>query len=98
MVKALIGPESFCEACGHRLAVDVHEVATRGRTGGSAGTAWLSVDAVVILCRVCHTFITDNPGWALENGWVIPLCAKEKEEQFLVEAKALRLDSPPPPC
>ena len=59
-----------CEAvieplCSYH-ATDVHEIKTRAR-GGSI----LDDDNCLALCRGCHRWITDNPKWALENGYVV---------------------------
>jgi len=45
---------------------DLHEILTRGR-GGS----FLHAENILCLCRPCHTYITENPHWALENGFVV---------------------------
>ena len=48
------------------MPTDVHEILTRGR-GGSI----ISEDNVLALCRTCHHFITNEPAWAKENGFVV---------------------------
>jgi len=48
------------------MPTDVHEILTRGR-GGSIVTE----ENVLALCRNCHHFITVEPAWAKENGFVV---------------------------
>ena len=48
------------------MPTDVHEILTRGR-GGSI----VSEKNVLALCRNCHHFITVEPAWAKENGFVV---------------------------
>ena len=48
-------------------ATDVHEILTRGR-GGSI----YDPENCLSLCRSCHTYITDNPFWAQEHGFIVP--------------------------
>lgn len=47
-------------------ATDVHEILTRGR-GGSI----TDPQNCLSLCRTCHQFITDNPAWAEEHGFIV---------------------------
>lgn len=69
-VKDILEERQQCEAnlpylCTY-YATDVHEILTRGRGGD-----FLNPDNVLALCRMCHTFITDNPAFAKEHGFVI---------------------------
>lgn len=64
-------------------ATDVHEILTRGR-GGSI----YEPDNCLSLCRSCHTYITDNPRWAEENGFIVPSWAGIAE--FVAAARARR--------
>ena len=78
---------SRCEAnvepyCSYH-ATDVHEIKTRAR-GGSI----TDVDNCLALCRSCHRFITDNPAFALEHGFVVHAWAGEAE--MLAAARARR--------
>lgn len=63
-VKYMLGKFPVCAAqlpgCTHE-AVDVHEILTRGRSGGVHGEAWLQEENCATLCRPCHTRITDDP-------------------------------------
>lgn len=47
-------------------ASDVHEILTRAR-GGSI----LDPDNCIALCRPCHSWITDHPGWSRDHGFMI---------------------------
>jgi len=49
---------------------DVHEILTRGRAG-STEESLLDTENVLALCRNCHTFITENPTFAKEFGFVV---------------------------
>lgn len=64
-------------------ATDVHEILTRGR-GGSI----YDPDNCISLCRSCHTYITDNPKWAEENGFIIPSWAGFAEIVAAARARA----------
>ena len=70
-VKMILEKEPICERCKRNPSVDVHEKLTRGRSGGVRGTAWLDPDNVAALCRECHTWVTDHPKEAEDEGWVI---------------------------
>lgn len=65
LVAALLRDQPPCQRCHARPAVDVHEIKTRAR-GGSI----LDPENLALLCRPCHTWITDNPAEALEDGWL----------------------------
>jgi len=71
-VKEILAERPTCERCGVRASQDVHEVLTRGRSGGVHGTAWLDKDNVLALCRICHMWIDDNPKQAEEDGFLKP--------------------------
>lgn len=55
--------EARLDVCLGR-ATDRHELLSRARGGSIVDPA-----NVVYLCRLCHQFITENPRWAMENGW-----------------------------
>jgi len=68
-VKRILDERMVCEAriLGCTFApTDVHEIMTRAR-GGSI----IDDDNVLALCRSCHNFITTEPEWALETGFVV---------------------------
>jgi hypothetical protein len=84
---AVFSRSSRCEAnvepiCSYH-ATDVHEIKTRAR-GGSI----TDVNNCLALCRNCHRFITDNPAWALEHGYVVHAWAGEAE--MLAASRARR--------
>jgi len=68
-VKKILNDRMMCEAriqgCTY-MPTDVHEILTRGR-GGSI----IDENNVLALCRTCHHFITNEPAWAKENGFVV---------------------------
>lgn len=51
-----------------RQATDVHEVLSRGRSGGVHGDDWLKEENVRTLCRACHSTLTDHPALAESYG------------------------------
>lgn len=73
LVKKLLTERPLCEACsiyaGHdgkivfniKASRDLHEVKSRGRTGGIHSTEWLDEQNILCVCRPCHRRITDNP-------------------------------------
>lgn len=78
-VEKVLGERPLCEACptcpagrknSPRNSTDVHEILTRGRSGGVKGKAWLDEDNVLALCRTCHTWITAHPKESLDLGFV----------------------------
>lgn len=61
---------ALCEAmipatCTY-VGTDLHEILTRAR-GGSI----TDPENILLLCRGCHDFITREPAWAKEHGFVI---------------------------
>lgn len=55
----------MCQRCWAAYATDLHEVKTRAR-GGSI----LDEDNICVLCRSCHTWITEHPADAKAQGWL----------------------------
>ena len=83
---ALIAERTPCELqltdCA-RMGFDWHEVRTRARGGSiiaSTNRGWL--------CRSCHGFVTEHPGWSIRHGWVLNSWATCEDER---EAARLRL-------
>lgn len=76
-----------CQACIYGIctfhATDVHEILTRAR-GGSI----YEPDNCLSLCRSCHTFITDNPAFAEEHGFIVPSWAGIAEVVAAARARA----------
>lgn len=58
--------EAICERCQEARATDVHEIKSRAR-GGSI----TDLDNLAVLCRPCHTFITENPYQAAAESWSV---------------------------
>lgn len=65
IVAQLLESQPLCERCSSAYATDVHEIKTRAR-GGSI----LDKENLACLCRPCHTWVTQNPKLALEQGWL----------------------------
>lgn len=65
IVAELLRSQPLCERCSSAYATDVHEIKTRAR-GGSI----LDKENLACLCRPCHTWVTQNPKLALEQGWL----------------------------
>lgn len=80
LVEKLLAERPWCEACKlfatkdgktfHRVnqSRDLHEVLSRGRSGGIHSEEWLDEDNILCVCRECHRRITDNPKEAEELG------------------------------
>jgi hypothetical protein len=69
-VKRLLKERPVCEICLRRQSVDVHEILTRGRSGGVHGDDWLDEDNCLCLCRWCHDWIDVNQLEAEKYGWL----------------------------
>jgi hypothetical protein len=69
LVKEILAERPICEAqtpmCV-KWSMDCHEILTRARGGSIIEKA-----NILALCRPCHTFITDNPTFAQENGFTV---------------------------
>ena len=65
LVKELLRDFPPCQRCATNYATDVHEIKTRAR-GGSI----VDEDNLALLCRPCHTFITQNPAQGKSEGWL----------------------------
>ena len=79
LVKRLLKERPWCEACpvfaAHdkvvkrvRPSVDLHEIKTRGRTGGVNSKEWLDETNILCVCRLCHDRIGDDPRLSKELG------------------------------
>lgn len=55
----------MCERCWIAFGTDLHEIKTRAR-GGSI----LDEENIAVLCRMCHSWVTENPELALDEGWL----------------------------
>lgn len=72
LVKRLLEERPWCQACKlfaeldgvtfYRVnpSVDLHEILSRGRTGGVHSEEWLDEDNILCVCRPCHNRITDD--------------------------------------
>jgi 5-methylcytosine-specific restriction endonuclease McrA len=65
LVKELLRDFPACQRCAVAYATDVHEIKTRAR-GGSITDR----ENLALLCRQCHTFITQNPTQGKSEGWL----------------------------
>lgn len=79
-----------CERCGKTPPVDIHEVISRGRSGGVKGWLWLHEPNLLALCRPCHTWVTENPEEAEATGFTAPSCQDAMVDSVLEEADRLR--------
>jgi len=69
-VKRILSERETCERCQSNPATEVHEILTRGRSGGVKGTAWLEDENVAALCWECHRIVTLDTDTAEDDGWV----------------------------
>ena len=69
LVKKLLGDRPICQRCLSDRSHDIHELKSRSR-GGSI----TEIDNLVALCRPCHTWVTQNPKEAHEQGWLKQSC------------------------
>jgi 5-methylcytosine-specific restriction endonuclease McrA len=67
LVIALLEARPNCERCRVARSVDVHERKSRARGGSILDEANL-----VCLCRPCHSWVTENPRAAEDEGWSLP--------------------------
>lgn len=84
LVKKLLAERPWCEACPKyaefdgkqffrvRASVDLHEIKSRGRTGGIHGEEWLDESNILCVCRECHIRITNYPDTAESIGLLKP--------------------------
>ena len=87
LVKRLLDERPICEAqisgCT-QLSTDCHEILTRAR-GGSI----LDEENIVCLCRSCHSFITENPAWSAEHGFMLHSWSTTADAQAALRARLL---------
>lgn len=65
IVRDLLEERPICERCQAARSTDVHEIIRRSQW--KAGI--LEKQNLRALCRSCHTWITENPDSAVEQGW-----------------------------
>ena len=87
-VQEVLEKQPGCEArlggCTHR-ATEVHEILTRARGGSILDRA-----NVVALCHACHSFITVNPTWAFQNGWMLSSWCGPADIEIARQLRAVR--------
>jgi len=57
----------LCARCYRHLPLDGHELVRRSQHRA----ALTDPDLIVGLCRGCHTYVTENPQAAHDEGWSI---------------------------
>jgi hypothetical protein len=72
LVKRLLEERPTCQICEVNDSVDLHEILTRGRSGGIHSGEWLDETNILCVCRLCHNKIDDNPEWAEAHGYIKP--------------------------
>jgi len=65
LVRKLLSERPVCQRCLSDRSQDIHELKSRAR-GGSI----TELDNLVALCRPCHSWVTQNPKEAREQGWL----------------------------
>jgi 5-methylcytosine-specific restriction endonuclease McrA len=65
LVAKLLAERPICQRCTNERSQDIHELKSRAR-GGSI----TDIENLVALCRNCHSWVTENPKKALEQGWL----------------------------
>lgn len=66
LVRRLLAERPICQRCLSDRSQDIHELKSRARGGKIVG----DIDNLVALCRKCHTWVTQNPKEAKEQGWL----------------------------
>lgn len=86
--ERIIKKREWCEAridgCT-RVPSDVHEIQTRAR----GGNYWDDDNNCLALCRWCHKFITENPAWATEHGFIVHAWATPADKRAAKRARTL---------
>jgi 5-methylcytosine-specific restriction endonuclease McrA len=65
LVAKLLAERPVCQRCLNDRSQDIHELKSRARGGSITDETNL-----VALCRTCHTWVTQNPALAKEQGWL----------------------------
>ena len=66
-LKPLREAQDWCSMCGRTgVGLDAHELLSRGR-GGSI----TDLSNIVLLCRLDHQWVTENPAAAEAAGWAL---------------------------
>lgn len=64
LVAQMLEEKPICERCSAARSTDIHEIVSRAR-GGSI----LDPRNLAALCRLCHSWVTENPAAAHAEGW-----------------------------
>lgn len=64
LVAQLLETYPWCQRCFVERAVDCHELKNRSQGGDP-----LDPTGIAPLCRPCHTWVTEHPKKAHEEGW-----------------------------
>ena len=64
LVAQLLKTYPWCQRCFVERAVDCHELKRRSQGGDP-----LDPTGIATLCRPCHSWVTENPLKAREEGW-----------------------------
>lgn len=65
LVAQLLETYPWCQRCFVHRAVDCHELKRRSQGGDP-----LDPTGIATLCRPCHTWVTEHPQAAHDEGWV----------------------------
>ena len=66
IVRKLLADRPVCQRCMADRSQDIHELKSRAR-GGSI----TDIENLVALCRNCHSWVTQNPKEAHDQGWLL---------------------------
>lgn len=64
LVQQLLETYQWCQRCFVERAVDCHEIKNRSQGGDP-----LDPTGIATLCRPCHTWVTEHPLAAHDEGW-----------------------------
>lgn len=65
LVEQILDERPICERCSAARSTDVHEVIRRSQWRDG----FLVSENLRALCRPCHTWVTEHPAAAVEQGW-----------------------------
>lgn len=69
-----------CECCGSPLGLNVERHHRKRRAAGGD-----RLSNVLLLRSECHAYITENPGWAVQRGLIVPTHADPAETVLLYQ-------------
>ena len=73
LVVQLLDKWPICQRCGTNPSQDIHEVVRRSQGGSILDEANLRA-----LCRLCHTWVTEHPKQAEEEGLSAPSWQRDR--------------------